>query len=1201
MRTMMRGKHGKISRFPALAALALCTVLIVTFMPNLMFSANAEDENKIVTQITALAETTLTAPTGTSEEAVKKQLPISLSAKIRQADNTEKDETINGITWSSDQYQSDSAGTYKFTSGLPSGYQLAEGVSMPSVNVTVRVVKEVESESGTSVDSGKIFGTRKSTVTQFTYPTNESLGSVGKYGVFARSYTQTGDMEGSVATEHLDANANIGRSSSVQSYDPTESYDYIGDFTKTFRSHAETAEDWIFGNTVTLDNHYNNENGFRATCNGNTISWNGINELGSSVQNVSDSPYQINFDNAFNGLIGYAENQYGKEDTDGVTVDNTVEKEGVDQNEYAVTIKCTEGAHIINLTANDLQKGKIKVTGPANGNYSLIINIRGLSENNYSFTKDVEIDGEKTGFSPKIGHVVFNFGLYNGTINYPGNNYAGVILAPNASVKFSGGHHAGSVYANTIESSVEIHQIDFIPSTPVTPTYPSIAFAVKKSFDGNYPDEKTFTFTLSGGKVENGKITNNITKTATVDDRNSLNKNVPFESITYQDKGTYKYTVSENIPNNADDHHISEGVKYDPTVYDVEVVTSKESVGNVKIDTVKYKKSSDTEYKQMDISNPEAFTFSNSSAPSSTTSVSVKKVWNDNNNQDGKRPDSIQLHLYADGTEVTSKAQTISGNSDTWSYSFTDLPKSNKDGKEINYTVKEDPVTGYESSGDATKENNFTITNTHTPETTFVSGNKTWDDKNNQDGKRPKSITVNLLKNGEKIKSTIVDSSNDWQYSFANLPKYDNGKEIKYTITEDAVADYSTKVDGYDITNSYTPGKTSVTVTKAWLDNNNADKKRPASIQVQLYADGKPSSDPVTITAKDNWTHTWSGLNAKKSGTDIKYTVEEVKTPDGYTSNVSGDAKTGYNITNTEDKTTPPTPVTPTYTTYTVHKVWDLGSGETVPDSVQMQLYKNGAAYGVPVKVTGASGWTYTWTVLPQTENGKLNTWSVKEVDPDNQYTATVVNGTSSATVTNRSNNNAGGKTQVSVHKVWKLDNGRTAASSVQAQLYRNGEAYGDPVTLSAGNSWSHVWTGLTKTDAQGNTISWTVREVNVPSGFTSTVTGTDRSFTITNDDKPQDNHNKHNNSEHPNNNNNKNNKPVYPSNHNKNNTTVHPGTPSIPKNTGTVANRGTTAGSTPRTGDQTSLGFWLAMLTAGAAGTAAAVLLKRRNRKEEE
>ena len=51
------------------------------------------------------------------------------------------------------------------------------------------------------------------------------------------------------------------------------------------------------------------------------------------------------------------------------------------------------------------------------------------------------------------------------------------------------------------------------------------------------------------------------------------------------------------------------------------------------------------------------------------------------------------------------------------------------------------------------------------------------------------------------------------------MPKYEAGKEILYTVTEDAVADYTTEITGYDITNSYAPGKTSVTVTKAWADN----------------------------------------------------------------------------------------------------------------------------------------------------------------------------------------------------------------------------------------------------------------------------------------------------------------------------------------------------------------------------------------------
>ncbi|MCC4046614.1 Cna B-type domain-containing protein, partial [Enterococcus gallinarum] len=69
-----------------------------------------------------------------------------------------------------------------------------------------------------------------------------------------------------------------------------------------------------------------------------------------------------------------------------------------------------------------------------------------------------------------------------------------------------------------------------------------------------------------------------------------------------------------------------------------------------------------------------------------------------------------------------------------------------------------------------------------------------------------------------------------WKYEFTNLPKYENGQEIVYTITEDQVPDYNTEIHGFDITNSYTPGKTSVSVTKAWNDQNNQDGLRPNSV-----------------------------------------------------------------------------------------------------------------------------------------------------------------------------------------------------------------------------------------------------------------------------------------------------------------------------------------------------------------------------------
>ena len=101
-----------------------------------------------------------------------------------------------------------------------------------------------------------------------------------------------------------------------------------------------------------------------------------------------------------------------------------------------------------------------------------------------------------------------------------------------------------------------------------------------------------------------------------------------------------------------------------------------------------------------------------------------------------------------------------------------------------------------------TKE--ITITNS---ECIDIKGTKIWDDENDKDKKRPDNITVHLFANGNKIKSIKVSQKDNWKYTFNDLDKYRNGKEIKYTIQEEKVADYETKISGYNITNTHKPRK----------------------------------------------------------------------------------------------------------------------------------------------------------------------------------------------------------------------------------------------------------------------------------------------------------------------------------------------------------------------------------------------------------
>lgn len=223
------------------------------------------------------------------------------------------------------------------------------------------------------------------------------------------------------------------------------------------------------------------------------------------------------------------------------------------------------------------------------------------------------------------------------------------------------------------------------------------------------------------------------------------------------------------------------------------------------------------------------------------------------------------------------------------------------------YTLAKDVIV----SADSFDSRGATATITDKKAVTTVSGTKTWKDNDDQDGKRPDSIKVNLLANGKVVQSKTVTASDNWKYSFTNLPEFENGKKISYTVTEDQVKDYSTTVDGYNLTNSYTPAKTSVSVTKAWNDNNNQDGSRPNEVKVQLYANGEKSGNEVTLNAANKWTHTWTELAEKSNKKTVQYSVKEVGTVKGYTSSVNG--KNGnFTVTNTHTPSTPNVPTNKT-------------------------------------------------------------------------------------------------------------------------------------------------------------------------------------------------------------------------------------------------------------------------------------------------
>ena len=94
------------------------------------------------------------------------------------------------------------------------------------------------------------------------------------------------------------------------------------------------------------------------------------------------------------------------------------------------------------------------------------------------------------------------------------------------------------------------------------------------------------------------------------------------------------------------------------------------------------------------------------------------------------------------------------------------------------------------------------------PELTEISGEKIWDDENDADKIRPKSIVVELYADGEKVDEQTVTAASNWKFTFTDLPKVKDGKEIVYTIGEVKVEGYTTKIDGFKITNTHKVVKT---------------------------------------------------------------------------------------------------------------------------------------------------------------------------------------------------------------------------------------------------------------------------------------------------------------------------------------------------------------------------------------------------------
>ncbi|WP_458408038.1 Cna B-type domain-containing protein [Anaerotignum sp.] len=179
--------------------------------------------------------------------------------------------------------------------------------------------------------------------------------------------------------------------------------------------------------------------------------------------------------------------------------------------------------------------------------------------------------------------------------------------------------------------------------------------------------------------------------------------------------------------------------------------------------------------------------------------------------------------------------------------------------------------------------------------------------------------------------------------------------------------------------------------------------------------------------------------------------------------------------------------------TVTVKKVWAVASDVEIPESVTVELVneKGNASAGTRV-LSEENGWKASWTV------DEDETWAVKEINVPDGFKASYSGDQEEGFIVTNSGDgnggNNGGDTSAKVTKKWSGDSEEDRPDSIKVQLYRDGEAYGDVVTLSEEDGWSYDWGKL------DDSYEWTVEEIDVPSGYVSKVEGSvEDGFTITN------------------------------------------------------------------------------------------------------
>lgn len=474
----------------------------------------------------------------------------------------------------------------------------------------------------------------------------------------------------------------------------------------------------------------------------------------------------------------------------------------------------------------------------------------------------------------------------------------GHVIAPNADVTLDSGNYNGCIVAKSLTSQAEGHKWGYSGTfikaddkpTPTPTTKPTET--PKPTKEPEPTEAPTPTVKPTAAPTETPKPTETPEPTPEPTDP-PVPTPVPAKDITV--------TVEHVWNDNNNDYEmrpdfvevkVSDGESSTPVTATSENWTGTTAGKDDKnyeienVDSVENYKSEVTEHTVDENGNQKfviTHTLDNSKIARHDISVELNNIWNDENNAYSMRPDTLKTQLMRNKRVIAEKTATAENN---WTVDFENVPISG------DYTVEIQTPDGYTTvvKLDSIDENgNIKVTATHELkedskfQTITIKLENIWDDSNDQIGKRPSYLKVMLKRDGVNCydEPVIVKESNDWTFTASKMPKLGT-----YSVDVETPAGYVTTIENANVKDGVmevkathtikpAPERTTLVVKVTWVDNNNADGKRPDSIKADIHKNGKSIYDEAQpVKAEKDWTLTIPGIEKSASYSVVKPTVK---------------------------------------------------------------------------------------------------------------------------------------------------------------------------------------------------------------------------------------------------------------------------------------------------------------------------------------